>query len=91
MRLVAYSDARSFGGAEQALANLLAYLDPSYEITVLAVDESVGESVRAARDGTDLRIVTDVRNKFDLRGSPGTCARWRRCARRSSTRTSGRR
>lgn len=66
VRLVAYSDARSFGGAEQALANLLAYLDPSYEITVLAVDESVGESVRAARDGTDLRIVTDVRNKFDL-------------------------
>jgi len=67
VRLTAYSDARSFGGAEQALANLLAYLDPSHEITVLAVDESVGESVRAAREGTDLRIVPDARNKWHLR------------------------
>lgn len=66
VRLVAYSDAKSFGGAEQALANLLAYLDPSYEVTVLAVDESVGESVRAAREGTELRIVPDVRNKWHV-------------------------
>ena len=36
MKLVAYSDATSFGGAEQALANLLAFLDPSFEIGVVA-------------------------------------------------------
>ena len=32
MKLVAYSDATSFGGAEQVLANLLEALDPAYEI-----------------------------------------------------------
>ena len=45
MRLVAYSDATSFGGAEQVLANLLEALDPAYEIRVLAVDRAVGEAI----------------------------------------------
>jgi glycosyltransferase involved in cell wall biosynthesis len=65
VKLVAYSDATSFGGAEQALANLLAHLDPSFEITVLAVDEAVGESVRAAREGAPLELVPNAENKWD--------------------------
>lgn len=65
MRVVAYTDATSFGGAEQALANLLAFLDPSFEITVLAVDEAVGEAVTAAREGAALELVPRVANKWD--------------------------
>jgi glycosyltransferase involved in cell wall biosynthesis len=65
VKLVAYSDATSFGGAEQALANLLAFLDPAYEISVLAVDEQVGETIRAARQGTDLHLVPRAANKWD--------------------------
>jgi glycosyltransferase involved in cell wall biosynthesis len=67
VNLVAYSDATAFGGAEQALANLLAFLDPTFEITVLAVDEAVGEAIRAARKGAALQLVPKVENKWDVR------------------------
>jgi glycosyltransferase involved in cell wall biosynthesis len=65
VRVVAYSDATSFGGAEQALANLLAFLDPSFEIDVLAVDEDVGERIRSAREGSSLHLVPRAANKWD--------------------------
>lgn len=65
MKLVAYSDATSFGGAEQALANLLAFLDPSFEIGVLAVDEQVGEAISSARQGASLHLVPRAENKWD--------------------------
>jgi len=65
VKLVAYSDATSFGGAEQALANLLAFLDPSFEIDVLAVDEEVGEAIRSAREGSSLHLVPRAANKWD--------------------------
>ena len=65
MKLVAYSDATSFGGAEQALANLLAFLDPSFEIDVLAVDEEVGEAIRSARASSSLHLVPRAENKWD--------------------------
>jgi glycosyltransferase involved in cell wall biosynthesis len=65
VKLVAYSDATSFGGAEQALANLLAFLDPSFEIDVLAVDEEVGERIRSAREGAGLHLVPRAENKWD--------------------------
>jgi glycosyltransferase involved in cell wall biosynthesis len=67
VKLVAYSDATSFGGAEQALANLLEGLDPSFEISVLAVDRTVGEAIVSARDGTTLHLVPHVKNKWDAR------------------------
>jgi glycosyltransferase involved in cell wall biosynthesis len=66
LKVVAYTDAVSFGGAEQALANLLACLDPSYEIFVLAVDASVGEALHAAREGSTLRLLRPVQNKRQL-------------------------
>jgi glycosyltransferase involved in cell wall biosynthesis len=65
VKLVAYSDATLFGGAEQALANLLAHLDPSIEIGVLAVDEQVGEAVRSARPAAALHLVPRAENKWD--------------------------
>src|ERR1700751_2453451 len=64
--LVAYSDATSFGGAEQALANLLGALDHSFEIAVLAVDRMVGEAIVSARDGTTLHVLPRVKNKWDV-------------------------
>lgn len=66
MRLVAYSDASSFGGAERSFANLLARLDPSFEVVVVAVDPDVGEVLRGARNGSPLRLVRQVRGKWDL-------------------------
>lgn len=65
VKLVAYSDATSFGGAEQALANLLECLDDAFEVSVLAVAEKVGEAVRAARPGAALHLVESPRNKWD--------------------------
>jgi glycosyltransferase involved in cell wall biosynthesis len=65
VKLVAYSDATSFGGAEQALANLLAFLDPSYEVGVLAVDEKVGQAICSAREGGRLHLVPRAENKWD--------------------------
>jgi glycosyltransferase involved in cell wall biosynthesis len=67
LKVVAYTDAVSFGGAEQALANLLACLDPSYAISVLAVDAAVGEALRAARHGSTLALLSPVESKWDLR------------------------
>jgi glycosyltransferase involved in cell wall biosynthesis len=66
VRLVAYSDAGSFGGAERSLANLLARLDPSFDVAVVAVDSEVGEVLRGARSGAPLRLVRPVRRKWDL-------------------------
>jgi glycosyltransferase involved in cell wall biosynthesis len=65
VRLVAYSDATSFGGAEQALANLLGFLDPSFEVAVLAVDERVGEAIRSARADSTVHLVPRAENKWD--------------------------
>jgi glycosyltransferase involved in cell wall biosynthesis len=66
VRLVAYSDAGSFGGAERSLANLLARLDPSFDVAVIAVDPEVGEVLRDARNGSPLRLLRPVRGKWDL-------------------------
>jgi glycosyltransferase involved in cell wall biosynthesis len=66
VRLVAYSDAGSFGGAERSLANLLARLDPSFDVAVVAVDPEVGEVLRGARNGSPLRLVRRMRGKWDL-------------------------
>jgi glycosyltransferase involved in cell wall biosynthesis len=65
VKLVAYSDATSFGGAEKALANLLEFLDGAFEVAVLAVDEAVGEAVRSVRPGAALHLVPSPRNKWD--------------------------
>jgi glycosyltransferase involved in cell wall biosynthesis len=57
MRLLAYTDARSSGGAEHVLGSLLAELDPSVEVGVLAVEEQVGAAIAAQRPGTGLVVV----------------------------------
>jgi glycosyltransferase involved in cell wall biosynthesis len=66
VRLVAYSDAGSVGGAERSLANLLARLDPSFDVAVVAVDPNVGNVLQSARSDSPLRLVRPVRGKWDL-------------------------
>jgi glycosyltransferase involved in cell wall biosynthesis len=56
----------SFGGAEQNLANLVAHLDPSIEIVVMAVDAGIGRSLTAGRPDAKLVVVRPVRDKYDL-------------------------
>lgn len=57
IRLLAYTDAASVGGAEHALGYLVGALDARYEVGVLAVDAAVAASVAANRPGTGTAIV----------------------------------
>ena len=66
MRLLAYTDARSLGGAEIALGHLLAELDSSIEVDVVGVDTFVAEAVASRRADTNIRVLAPVRNKADV-------------------------
>src|SRR3989442_6994999 len=66
LKLVAYTDAVSLGGAEQTLAHLLAYLDPAVDVTVMAVDLEVAGALRQARPGASVRLVRQVAHKRDI-------------------------
>jgi glycosyltransferase involved in cell wall biosynthesis len=67
MHLVAYTDAESFGGAEQSLATLLAFLDARIRVTVLGTRRSIVEAIAAGRAGASSKVVPAVRAKWDLR------------------------
>ncbi|NLT07660.1 MAG: glycosyltransferase family 4 protein [Solirubrobacterales bacterium] len=77
MRLLAYTDARSVGGAEIVLGYLIGALGPDYEVGVLAVERAVGEAVAARRPGT---VVATVREPAGLRDR-GALAEHRRAIR----------
>jgi glycosyltransferase involved in cell wall biosynthesis len=47
IRLVAYTNSETVGGAERCLMTILAGLPPSFHITVAATDPAVGEAVAA--------------------------------------------
>ena len=66
LRLTAYTDSTTRGGAEQSAATLLAHLDKRIEVTVLGVEAEVVEWFAAQRPGTEPRLVPQVRNKSDL-------------------------
>ena len=75
VRLVAYTDAESLGGSEQApilggservLATLLGALSPRFEVTVLGVTPSVVEWIAGHRPGTRSYTVPPVRHKADI-------------------------
>jgi glycosyltransferase involved in cell wall biosynthesis len=66
VRLLAYTDATSFGGAEASLGNLLAALRSGIEITVLGTDAAVVDAIASQRPATRTRLVPAVRDKFDL-------------------------
>jgi glycosyltransferase involved in cell wall biosynthesis len=67
MRLAAYTDAVELGGAEKALANLLAELDPSIEITLLGVEPPVLDALLAHRPGASAVLLPPIAGKSDVR------------------------
>ena len=66
MRLAVYSDATERGGAEISLRTLLGVLDPSIEVSVLGVDESVLDWIASSRRGSTTLPLPPVRNKWNL-------------------------
>lgn len=65
-RVVFYTESTGRGGAEVALRNLLAELEPSIEAVVLAADAEVGAWIAAARPGTAAVRAVRVKGKFSL-------------------------
>ncbi len=68
IRLVAYTDALEFAGAERGLATVLGSLRSNIEVGVLGVCGDVVEAIAASRAGAVARVVAPVRNKLDLAG-----------------------
>lgn len=66
LRLVAYTDADGFGGAEQVLGTLIERLSGEIEVVVMGVDEAIVSRVAAQRPGSRMVLVPPVRNKRDV-------------------------
>ena len=62
-RLVVYTEALGRGGAEVSLRNLLAALDPTFDVTVMGVDEETCSWIASARASTDVVVVRPVPDK----------------------------
>jgi glycosyltransferase involved in cell wall biosynthesis len=65
LRVLAYTDSSSVGGAELALGYLLGALAPTIEVGLLAVDGDVGEAIGAHRPGVEIRVVRAPRRTHD--------------------------
>jgi glycosyltransferase involved in cell wall biosynthesis len=65
-RVVAYTAADSRGGAEVSLRNLLAALDPAYEVVVMGIDETLCRWVASVRPGTAVELVPPIRSKAGI-------------------------
>lgn len=57
MRVTLYTDARTVGGAEISLGNLLAELPPQLDVSVIGVDERVVEQVASHRHGVYRQVL----------------------------------
>ena len=66
-RVVFYTESTAYGGAEMALRNLLAELDPAIDAIVLAADTHVGAWVAAERPGTPVVAARRVRGKASVK------------------------
>jgi glycosyltransferase involved in cell wall biosynthesis len=78
IRLVAYTDASTVGGAERCLATIMTGLPPSFRVTVVAADVTVAEVVAAGRAGAGTALVERPRSFWD----PRTVVAQRRLLRR---------
>jgi glycosyltransferase involved in cell wall biosynthesis len=65
-RLLVYTDATSFGGAEASLGNLIGALHPDIETAVLGTDATIVDAIAARRPSTPTHLVPPVRDKRDL-------------------------
>jgi glycosyltransferase involved in cell wall biosynthesis len=66
IRLLAYTGATGWGGAEIVLGHLLAALGPHLRPAVLGVDPEVTARIAARRPGTPVRLVPPVSGKRDV-------------------------
>jgi glycosyltransferase involved in cell wall biosynthesis len=65
IRLVAYSNAETVGGAERCLATILAGLPPSFRVTVVATDAAVSETVAAGCADAEITSVQPPKRFWD--------------------------
>jgi glycosyltransferase involved in cell wall biosynthesis len=65
LRVLAYTDSSSVGGAELALGYLLGALAPTIEVGLLAVDNGVGEAIGAHRPGVEIQVVRAPKGTHD--------------------------
>ena len=65
-RILFYTDAPAFGGAEASLGILLSELDRRFEVTIGAVEQSVAERLAARRPDASVRVLPAVRTKRDV-------------------------
>ena len=62
-RILLYTDAPVFGGAERSLGILLSELDRGLDVAVGGVDAEVVERVAGQRPGTPVHLLPAVRTK----------------------------
>jgi glycosyltransferase involved in cell wall biosynthesis len=67
VRLTLYTDSTSVAGAEISAGNLVTALDPSIEIGLVAVDDSVADAIASRRPGTQTTILRSPGGKTDVR------------------------
>jgi glycosyltransferase involved in cell wall biosynthesis len=67
VRLLVYTDATSFGGAEASLGNLLGELHADIEATILGTDADVVDAIAMGRPTSATYLVPRARDKRDLR------------------------
>ncbi len=65
LRVLAYTDSQSVGGAELALGYLLGLFQPEIEVGVLATARHVAEAIAAHRPGTSVRTVRPPSGAYD--------------------------
>jgi glycosyltransferase involved in cell wall biosynthesis len=67
IRLAAYTNAETVGGAERCLATILAGLPPCFRVTVVATDAAVGGAVMAGSAAAEIASVPPPRKFWDGR------------------------
>jgi len=66
-RLLAYTDAQLWGGAEESLAGLVSALDNRFDVSVVGVDRTVLDRVVRRRPGANSYLVPPFGGKLDVR------------------------
>ena len=78
IRLAAYTDAGTAGGAERCLMTILAGLPPSFRVTVVATDAAVAETIADGCGAEEITLVEPPARFYDA----GAVAAHRRALRR---------
>ena len=66
IRLAAYTDAGTVGGAERCLTTVLAGLPPSFRVMIVATDAAVAETVADGCDAAEITLVEPPARFYDM-------------------------